>query len=172
MNSNCRALSLILLPSTRRFSTSSSISSWSFVALLWLFSQISLLFSFLLIFSMANECLGICYKYYVMILIFYFNDLQHFNDLKHFNFWKYLHYFKEGAVQETANTTGLTAILRKACLHGWLLAGIWEPVFPPIPAGHKWLTVPKLSVEMIWFCWMSSFLMGVWNFGMCQAEAA
>lgn len=86
-----------------------------------------------------------------MILIFYFNELKHFNDLKPFNFLKYLHYFKEGAVQRTVNTTGLTAILRKACLYGWPLPGIWELVFPPFSDGQEWLTVPQLSVETMCF---------------------
>lgn len=84
----------------------------------------------------AKECLGMCSKQYIMILRFYFNDLKHFNDLKYFKFLKYLHYFREGSVQKTVHTTGLAAMLRKACLYGWPLVDIWELEFPPFPDGR------------------------------------
>ena len=70
---------------------------------------------------------------------------------------------------QRVNTAGLTAILRKARLQGWPLAGAGNFNFHYSQNRQARLVVPKLSVETMWFA-EQPFLLGAWNFGSCQAE--
>lgn len=76
-------------------------------------------------------------------------------------------------VQVRVNIVGLTAILWKPCLQSWHLAGIRELRFQMAPStlseNEQRLcpncTNPGLSLA-------PTFLLGVWNFELCQAEGA
>lgn len=57
-------------------------------------------------------------------------------------------------MQESEQGIPKTAILRKACLHSWLLAGINEPGFQESGCNNNWqelFILPKLFVQTVWF---------------------
>ena len=78
-------------------------------------------------------------------------------------------FFTNWALLSVQNKTGLAAILVRLA-HGWHLGSRISWGFPP--PWLEWLMVPKLFVQTIWFVQIPPFLLGVWNFGMFQAQGA
>ena len=62
--------------------------------------------------------------------------------------------------------------LRKSCSRGWASASIWELGFregSPYSRNQEG-SMPKLCTQC-GFCWVLSFLLGVWNLGLCEAAS-